>query len=579
MWPKLGKLGMAQGQNLTTRRRLAFGAIVIVGAFGAVALLRPLDAPQEVPIAEPVAVAAPESAVAQPPVEAATPAVVSPEPASEPAPKSDAQPEPAPPVAHLDVEAGATDARLAPMAPEPVLPSLAPPSFDVVRLAADGAALVAGRGAPGAEVTVLVDGAELSKVTVANDGGFAAMFDLPPSDAARIVALRMDTADGQVIVSADTVLLTPVPDVPALPSAPEVPDAPAVADSAPAQTPMPDTAALASATSEPVVAAPAAAPAALLLSADGEVDVLQPSGDLLAQTVVVDTIAYQEDGTVVLSGRGAAGSGTNIYLDNTLRAQAIVDAKGVWRAPLGDVAPGRYVLRVDQIAADGTVTARYETGFEREDLTTLPPVAVADPVEDVVVEPVEMAQAITDALQSSEIGDLQTQQPEAALSAKLVVDQIGYDAEGAVELSGRGLAGSQIDVMLGAERVARLQVGADGAWNLRLVDVAPGIYNLRVQQRDASGTLLDQIETPFKREDPAAVRTVAAPEMAEVGQPVLPDVTRVTVQPGFTLWRIARENYGRGILYVQVFEANRDKIRNPDLIYPGQVFTVPNPTR
>ena len=75
------------------------------------------------------------------------------------------------------------------------------------------------------------------------------------------------------------------------------------------------------------------------------------------------------------------------------------------------------------------------------------------------------------------------------------------------------------------------------------------------------------------------MRAVAAPEMAVVGQPVLPDVTRVTVQPGFTLWRIARENYGRGILYVQVFEANRDKIRNPNLIYPGQVFTVPNQTR
>ena len=49
----------------------------------------------------------------------------------------------------------------------------------------------------------------------------------------------------------------------------------------------------------------------------------------------------------------------------------------------------------------------------------------------------------------------------------------------------------------------------------------------------------------------------------------------VTVEPGFTLWRIARETYGEGILYVRVFEANRDQIRNPDLIYPGQVFAVP----
>ena len=49
----------------------------------------------------------------------------------------------------------------------------------------------------------------------------------------------------------------------------------------------------------------------------------------------------------------------------------------------------------------------------------------------------------------------------------------------------------------------------------------------------------------------------------------------VTVQPGYSLWRIARESYGEGILYVKVYEANKDQIRDPDLIYPGQIFTVP----
>jgi nucleoid-associated protein YgaU len=52
-------------------------------------------------------------------------------------------------------------------------------------------------------------------------------------------------------------------------------------------------------------------------------------------------------------------------------------------------------------------------------------------------------------------------------------------------------------------------------------------------------------------------------------------VVAVTVQPGSTLWAIATERYGEGIRYVQVFEANRDKIRDPDLIYPGQVFELP----
>ncbi|MBD3765996.1 MAG: LysM peptidoglycan-binding domain-containing protein, partial [Rhodobacterales bacterium] len=49
----------------------------------------------------------------------------------------------------------------------------------------------------------------------------------------------------------------------------------------------------------------------------------------------------------------------------------------------------------------------------------------------------------------------------------------------------------------------------------------------------------------------------------------------VTVQPGNTLWGISRERYGQGVLYVRVYEANRSQIRDPDLIYPGQVFTVP----
>lgn len=52
-------------------------------------------------------------------------------------------------------------------------------------------------------------------------------------------------------------------------------------------------------------------------------------------------------------------------------------------------------------------------------------------------------------------------------------------------------------------------------------------------------------------------------------------MTAVTVQPGNTLWAIARENYGEGILYVRLYEANRDRIRDPDLIYPGQVFDIP----
>ena len=58
--------------------------------------------------------------------------------------------------------------------------------------------------------------------------------------------------------------------------------------------------------------------------------------------------------------------------------------------------------------------------------------------------------------------------------------------------------------------------------------------------------------------------------------PDAPAISVVTVQRGDTLWAISRDNYGSGFMYVRVFEANRDAIRDPDLIYPGQIFDLPD---
>jgi nucleoid-associated protein YgaU len=66
--------------------------------------------------------------------------------------------------------------------------------------------------------------------------------------------------------------------------------------------------------------------------------------------------------------------------------------------------------------------------------------------------------------------------------------------------------------------------------------------------------------------------TAAAADPAPAASP---GTITITVQPGFTLWAIAEESFGSGILYVLVFEANKDKIKDPDLIYPGQVLSVP----
>ena len=49
----------------------------------------------------------------------------------------------------------------------------------------------------------------------------------------------------------------------------------------------------------------------------------------------------------------------------------------------------------------------------------------------------------------------------------------------------------------------------------------------------------------------------------------------MTVQPGNNLWTLARSTMVRACMYTQIFTANREQIRDPDLIYPGQIFAMP----
>ncbi|MEL6964495.1 MAG: LysM peptidoglycan-binding domain-containing protein, partial [Pseudomonadota bacterium] len=80
---------------------------------------------------------------------------------------------------------------------------------------------------------------------------------------------------------------------------------------------------------------------------------------------------------------------------------------------------------------------------------------------------------------------------------------------------------------------------------------------------DATGQSVARLETPLTR--------VAQPPVQGAAK-----VDYVVVQPGNSLWRIARRLSGDGFNYVYIFEANEAQIRDPDVIYPGQVFEVPS---
>ena len=215
-----------------------------------------------------------------------------------------------------------------------------------------------------------------------------------------------------------------------------------------------------------------------------------------------------------------------------------------------------------------TETAEVEPVETPEPNVVEPVEIVAAPVENTVAAPEEPTLLVADETGVRVVAPSGTA-PQVLSSVAL--DSITYDPTGEVLLAGRAGVGGFVRVYIDNKPVTSSRIGELGNWRTDLPQIDTGAYTLRIDEVDADGAVVSRIETPFKREEPAAVAAVMA---EETGQQDF-EVAVKTVQPGSTLWAIARERYGEGILYVAVFEANRDLIRDPDLIYPGQVFRLP----
>ena len=145
----------------------------------------------------------------------------------------------------------------------------------------------------------------------------------------------------------------------------------------------------------------------------------------------------------------------------------------------------------------------------------------------------------------------------------LSLDAVDYNDAGRLALSGHAPEGAHVNAYLNNRLLGTGIAGSDRVWRVAPdMTVPPGLYTLRIDQVDKGGKVVARVETRFVRAEP-------------IGD--LPRDSVVFVQPGNSLWRLARRVYGHGTEYTVIFEANRAQIRDPDLIYPGQVFMVPKP--
>jgi nucleoid-associated protein YgaU len=155
-------------------------------------------------------------------------------------------------------------------------------------------------------------------------------------------------------------------------------------------------------------------------------------------------------------------------------------------------------------------------------------------------------------------------------------------------VAGEAVAGTLVRVFANDELVGEVRTAQDGTWLLEAKkDVPVGEVVFRVEaaaEGPAESTPVIEASAPFMHyADGVVLEPVVTAESED--QTLLSDASMfptpayVIIRRGDNLWRISRRNYGRGIKYKAIFEANRDRIRNPHWIFPGQVFVVPTRDR
>ncbi|MDC0738548.1 LysM peptidoglycan-binding domain-containing protein [Cognatishimia sp. SS12] len=463
-------------------------------------------APEAMPAAQPAetAVEKPQETMAETaakPAEAKPDApAVAPESAEAEAPAL-AEPEPA--------EAAPEMAETAP-APAPA------PRFDVVRVEADGTALIAGTGLAEADVRILLDGDVLSETRADGRGNFTSFVSIAPSDKVRVLSL-VQMQGGSEVASDETVMIAPITPVVVAEAAPAA-DSPAPVAPAPAEN-----------------------------TPDNKADDTAPTQRAETATDVGLEAGTQAEAIVVADAPAPAAGETQSTPSATAQtasAEGETDIAQAAEPPAQDTQPAA--------ETEQSVTT---------DMPTEPPAAAeASPAQAPAVivtskEGVRVLQAP------------QAAAAEAAPASEIALDSISYSDVGSVDLAGRAGSGGFVRLYLDNAATGEVQIAEDNSWALALNDVAAGIYTLRLDHVDAAGAVISRLETPFKRE--------AVDELAPVADALETEQVVVTVVAGNTLWAFAEKYYGDGIQYVKVFEANKDRIRDPDLIYPGQIFNVP----
>jgi nucleoid-associated protein YgaU len=397
------------------------------------------------------------------------------------------------------------------------------PRFDVVRVEPNGEVVVAGRGQPNATVDLLVDGKPVARATTGSDGQFTLT---PPPLPTGSSEIALSTTDARGVKRRSPASVAVV-------VAPSRNTKPLIALTSP---------------NKPTVVLSQPEPPA---AAHSDTALVHPQQAPLAADDTVGTVGPRQ--APADAPRGGAGQEHPGSTPLGLRPSAGGDADGTRPAP-----------KV--------------------------PAGVAQPGDGAV---------------------------SGAEAPPLKIVSIDAQDGGRLFVTARAAAGSSLRLYLNDTLIAPATVARDGTATFTISKgVRPGDYRVRLDLVDpVTGKVRDRVEVPFTApgrghdegveysakpeqsepatsatsvaeapptvdhkapQDPPHAGAEPAPAPAGPSEIYVPGIETARIERGDSLWKISRRTYGEGERYTLIFDANQDQIKNPDLIYPGQVLVLPD---
>jgi nucleoid-associated protein YgaU len=325
---------------------------------------------------------------------------------------------------------------------------------------------------------------------------------------------------------------------------------------------------------------------------------LQPPNATPAAPLTIDLARVKPDGAAVFAGTAAPNAKIRIFEGDILLGETIANANGEWVIVLEkSLAAGQHLISVAMERSDGTTEMAdrslaveiYQDTETKPLVALLPETATEVPVliqspddvdkaklaataseataseatasEAIVVDPAKADAAMPETAAAAPGKAQANSQIAASQIAALAPSAIVWRDASRILISGTSRGGVRVAVNDAKGQFGEALVLADGAWQVAgSLDMDIAVNQLRFALFDDANQIIARYDLPVKARDLAK---------GQDGSPL------IVVNKGDMLWRIAYHQLGEGVKYVDIVRRNQQDIADPDLIYPKQIFAVP----